>query len=58
MVELNGRMGGKSGDIFRTSPPEASTTFPLTSIFSLDILNGQKVTIYFLGRTALEILPH
>lgn len=58
MVELNGGTGSKSGDIFHASPPEAGSPSPPTAIFSLDILRGQKVTICFLGRAALEILLH
>lgn len=50
-------LGTNLGTFFILLLQEASTT-SLLSIFSLDIVNGQKVTICSLGRTALEILLH
>lgn len=49
MIEPNGSVGGESGDIFRISPPEVHRTPPLTAVFSLCIVDGQKVPICLLG---------
>lgn len=58
MVEPHGSSGDKSGDIFHISLLEACIISSLSVIFRLDILDGQKVTICFLGVAALESLWH
>lgn len=42
---VGGKEGEESGDIFHISPLEAHPTPPLTAVFSLRIVDGQKVAI-------------